>query len=356
MKKLFSRSRSLLLFVALVLAAATCTVSAAHAASSPNGAGGIPAATSHAAASPNSPASQCIFQPAQTCSSTNPTVLLNIYYYGDTADCTFSWDVYWGDGDSSDNLIVVGPADGYLLLAQHTFAAGGTYSIAVTGEVLSGNCVANDFTVQFTLLLCSPQNNPIWYGYVVCGDVFTSISAKWTVPAAHGGGNKKAAFWVGLGGVGGTSLEQDGTESNVVKGKAVYTAWWEIVPQNAHFLKSSSYPVTAGDVMSASVTARGDTYYFKLVDNGRDGTHHKWSYSSAPVAFVGGGLNSAEAIVEDTGQGPLTNFGTVTFSNVIVNNNVMATYAPHKFIASGKKVSVSGIQNSAKFTATFIRS
>jgi hypothetical protein len=158
MNKLFARSRSLLLAVAVAVVVAMGSVTMAHAASPPGGAGGVRAATSHATAASGTP---CRFVPALTCQSTDPTVALSIYYYGATSACTFVWNVSWGDGHSSPNLTVTDPPDGYKLLASHTYATSGTYTIAVTGQVTAGVCVANDFTAQFTLLAApSPPSCP----------------------------------------------------------------------------------------------------------------------------------------------------------------------------------------------------
>ena len=77
---------------------------------------------------------------------------LNIDYYGDTSGCTFVWNVSWGDGKSSQNIIVTDPPDGYRLLSQHTFPAiADVYTIAVTGQVTAGSCAESDFSVTFTL-------------------------------------------------------------------------------------------------------------------------------------------------------------------------------------------------------------
>jgi hypothetical protein len=361
MRKISARSRGLLVIVALATITAMCTVSTARAASSPAGAGGMSTAASHGPSSftvSAAPSGQCTFVNVSTCQSTDPTVALNVYYSGDTSDCTFTDDVSWGDGDTSQNLVVIDPPDGWQVLAQHTYATSGVYSITETGQATNG-CTVTPFTVTFTLLAapsasCPAVSNPIWNGYVVCGNGFSSISALWTVPAAHGGGNKKAAFWVGLGGLGnGTTLAQDGTESNVVNGKAVYTAWWEFVPSPAVFLSRHKYPLHAGDVMAASVTVtNSDHFNYKLTDYGPDGTHYKWSWTFE-LTDSGGTHASAEVIVEDTSKGPLTNFGTVTFSQVTVDDNVMAAYGAHEFTAPGGKVSVSNIGDTAEFTVTF---
>jgi hypothetical protein len=363
MKNLCAGSRRLLVIVALVVIASTSAVSTARAASSATGGGAASIAASHSPAATALPSGQCTFVPAMKCQSTDPIVALNIYYYGGSADCTFVWDVDWGDGHSTSNLEVDGPANGYRLLAQHTYLAPETYTIAVTGLVIDGNCVANAFTATFTLLAapsappipsCPAVNNTLWNGYAVCGSEFSGISARWTVPAAHGGGNKKAAFWVGLGGLGtDTTLEQDGTESNIVHGKAVYTAWWEFVPSNPAFLSPKKYPVHAGDVIDAVVIrTAGDHYFFILDDYGPRGGHHEWHFISEATQ-KGATRSSAEVIAEDTGQGPLTHFGSVTFSRVSVDGHAMAAYGAHLFEAPGGKVSVSSIGKTAKFTVTF---
>jgi hypothetical protein len=146
MKRVVARSRSLLLVVALTALAAVSSVPVAHAASTTAEIGAV---ASRAKAVSDSP---CSFIPAQTCQSTNPAVTLNIDYTGDTSACTFTWGVEWGDGATSPNIVVTDPPDGYVLLAQHTYATPGTYSITVLAGVPDGSCTENDFAVQFTYL------------------------------------------------------------------------------------------------------------------------------------------------------------------------------------------------------------
>jgi hypothetical protein len=218
MKKCFGRSRSPLAIVALAVAATMSTVSIAHAASA--GTGGA-ARTGTAAASRSMAASDapCTFIPAQTCQSTNPTVTLNIDYTGDTSACIFVWNVAWGDGNSSSNLTVGGPPDGYVLLAQHTYAAPGVYTITVTGGVTDGACTAGEFTVRFTLSSRppSPPKPALFYsgnyaGWSETGLTGTDryVAAHWTVPRVQCAGQLLhpgllpskawAAPWVGLAG------------------------------------------------------------------------------------------------------------------------------------------------------------
>ena len=98
----------------------------------------------------------CSFEPATTCQSTDPTVTQNVHYYGDQSGCTYVWDVSWGDGQSKPNLTNTDPPDGYMFLANHTYAAARTYAISLTGQVTAGDCTASTFTAQFTLLSPAP--------------------------------------------------------------------------------------------------------------------------------------------------------------------------------------------------------
>jgi hypothetical protein len=145
MKRLITRSRSLVLVVALAMIAAICTVSTAQAAPAS-------AATPHVTAASSTP---CSFVPALTCESTGAQVALNIDYYGEQSSCTYVWDVAWGDGNSED-FTVSYPADGYIFLANHSYSGAKTYTITVTGQVTAGNCAANGFTAQFALLASAP--------------------------------------------------------------------------------------------------------------------------------------------------------------------------------------------------------
>src|SRR5579859_5472171 len=136
MTRLFAKSRRLLVVVALAVVTAISTVSTAHAASPEAGARANGGAVLNATSASSTP---CSFLPALTCQSTNPAVTLNIYYSGDTSDCTFAWEVLWGDGRGPSNRTVTDPPDGYVVLAGHTYAATGEYAITVTGQVTSGN-------------------------------------------------------------------------------------------------------------------------------------------------------------------------------------------------------------------------
>lgn len=130
--------RVLLLAVALVVAAALSGGTEAYAATT--------AGTATAAAS----STPCSFNPATSCQSTDATTTVNTHY-SDASTCTFTWNVNWADGSSSD-VTDTDPADGYTLLARHTYAKAGTYHITATGQVAAGDCTANTGNYYFTLV------------------------------------------------------------------------------------------------------------------------------------------------------------------------------------------------------------
>ena len=102
---------------------------------------------------PTSPVPPCTINPLFQCQSLNPRVALDIDYWGDASACVFTWNVNWGDGTASDDLIVTGPPDGEELLVSHSYQAQGTYPISVTGSESTGDCTLVPFTATFTLLV-----------------------------------------------------------------------------------------------------------------------------------------------------------------------------------------------------------
>jgi hypothetical protein len=153
MKKLIARPGSIALVAVLALIASMCTVSTAHAASP----GGSVTVTSSAASHPASATgTACNFTPATMCKSTNPYVTLNVHYYEDQSGCTYTWNVDWGDGNSTTGLTFTDPADGNGFLAFHAYTATPqTFTISASGQA-TGGCTANNFSVQFKLV--APSN------------------------------------------------------------------------------------------------------------------------------------------------------------------------------------------------------
>ena len=141
MKRHIIRPRSLVLIVVLAVVAAMCTVSTAKAASS---ASPVP----HAASS-----TQCNFvHSLNTCESTDPTVAYYDSPTGNIVNCTFAFDVTWGDGGSTTKSLTDPPA-GHNLVGEHTYAGPGVYTITVTVTVTAGTCTATSSTHTFDLPL-----------------------------------------------------------------------------------------------------------------------------------------------------------------------------------------------------------
>ena len=108
------------------------------------------------------------------------------------------------------------------------------------------------------------QTSQDWAGYAVTGTTFSNVAGSWTQPTATCPKNQvqQAAFWVGIDGYSASdpTVQQIGTDSDCTKGKGKkgggpnYYAWYQLYPQSVVVLPTSSYPVTKGDAISASVS------------------------------------------------------------------------------------------------------
>ncbi|HTX32750.1 MAG TPA: G1 family glutamic endopeptidase [Solirubrobacteraceae bacterium] len=161
-----------------------------------------------------------------------------------------------------------------------------------------------------------------WAGYAAHGSGvhFRTVTGRWQVPkgACTGGEPGYSSIWVGLGGysVSSNALEQTGTELDCTRGgRAVYSAWYEIVPAPAHGIKIG---VRGGDLMQATVTVKGHRVTVVL----QDLTRHRGFRRT--VSAAGLDTTSAEWIVEAPsacdGSGdcftlPLADFGSATISS-----------------------------------------
>ena len=123
-----------------------------------------------------------------------------------------------------------------------------------------------------------------------------------------------AAFWLGIDGLVSNTVEQTGILAEVSGTTASYYAVYEFYPSPLVALSTSSYPVSSGDAISASVTCVGSTFTITIADAT---SPHIWSYSTTGTV-TNAKEESAEWIAEapssSSGILPLANFGTVTFS------------------------------------------
>jgi Peptidase A4 family len=157
-----------------------------------------------------------------------------------------------------------------------------------------------------------------WSGYAATGTpgTFTSVSASWTQPTVTcGAENTFSSFWVGLDGDGTPSVEQTGTEADCNAGTAAYSGWFEMFPNAPVFYNN---PVAPGDAMSASVVANGGgAFTLTLTD-----ATQNWTQTTNQTSNTAE-LGSAEVIAEAPSNGtvlPLSNFGTVNFTNATADN------------------------------------
>jgi hypothetical protein len=355
MKRLITRPRSLLLAVALAVVAALCTVSTAGAASSASADPRAPAASS----------AQCNFvRSLKTCESTDPTVAYYDSPTGDIPDCTFVFDVAWGDG-ASTKATVVNPSASHHLVGKHTYAAPEAYTITVTVKVAVGTCTGTNSVHKFTLAnratVGSTGPGPVkglpWSGYVTRitydskqqpTSYDTFVSASWKVPAPDckaglGPVGASDSIWVGLGGLS-LSPKQDPASGNLVQagittfcqlGKLQKQfAFYQVLPPQSKEQRVGG-PVNSGEIMKVSVrydgpSSKGTHYSIAISDYTAKG-HLNWRWSKTFVTAFGNVPDSADWIVE-SGQltapvclpvvgwctpgvnAPLADFGTGVFT------------------------------------------
>jgi hypothetical protein len=170
-----------------------------------------------------------------------------------------------------------------------------------------------------------------WSGYVAAtslsapqADSVTAVSGSWVVPAVSGtsGGSTYSAVWVGLDGCFDKTVEQIGTEQDVVNGTPVYRAWWEMSSSGLRQPEQpiSSMTIQPGDSISASVTyTTSGQFELTIGDNSRANDSFSISVSSAQFQSPLAQRSSAEWTVETptvgNGVAALADFGSVGFTN-----------------------------------------
>jgi hypothetical protein len=164
-----------------------------------------------------------------------------------------------------------------------------------------------------------------WSGYVADAGGYTSVLSGWTQPGADcsgTGGTTDAAFWVGLDGFGSGTVEQTGSDAVCQNGSPSYGAWFEAYPSPSYGYDATVEP---GDQFYAYVSASGDSYELVIEDDTQG-----W-YGVQNVTVSGARDASAEIIAEAPSSGgilPLTNFGTVAFSDAQANGDGFSSLSP----------------------------
>jgi peptidase A4-like protein len=155
-----------------------------------------------------------------------------------------------------------------------------------------------------------------WAGYAdsAPSNSVTVAAGAWVEPSVHCSSHRTtyAVFWVGIDGFNSNTVEQTGTLALCASGKATYSAWWELFPLNS-IQVISSFPVSAGDAITASVTFSTAGFTMAITD------HTNGHSFSITATQSGTARSSAECIAERPSIGgsltSLANFGTMTFSS-----------------------------------------
>lgn len=191
-----------------------------------------------------------------------------------------------------------------------------------------------------------------WGGYAATGSGFTSVSASWTEPSVTcNSRNDLYAPWVGIDGYSSSTVEQTGVATDCSSGHAVFQAWYEMYPASPVYLSTSSYPVAAGNAISASVTFTGSgNFTLKLVNTSRG-----WTYTISKK-LSSARRTSAEAIIESP-TAAYPNFGTLRFTSVTVNGSPIGNFSNVAMDPSANGVyeaRASALSGGNAFTMTYL--
>ncbi|MHB8621489.1 MAG: G1 family glutamic endopeptidase, partial [Chloroflexota bacterium] len=151
-----------------------------------------------------------------------------------------------------------------------------------------------------------------WSGYASANGTFTAVSGTWVVPQPKASGKFGVdAAWVGIGGLRSRDLIQAGTQETVLSaGHFGYEAWIEMLPQVSRPIPVHIKP---GDSVTVSIAQQPSGRW--LVTFKDNTTGQTWRQQEVYRSS----LSSAEWIEEAPsgrrGVLPLSNFGTLTFTN-----------------------------------------
>lgn len=207
-----------------------------------------------------------------------------------------------------------------------------------------------------------------WAGYTITGAAsnpqqeVTAVTASWTVPAvADSTGDTFSAAWIGIGGFVDKTLIQTGTEHDSINGQAMYSVWYEMLPDDS--VNIDAINVSPGDVISASILLLDSgtnewTIQISDVTNGQ-GFSQNFIYNSNRL--------SAEWIVErptvNNRISALADFGSITFTSMSVtvnqNDGAISNFPYSQVVMNNQQsvvlASVSSISsNGSSFTVNYL--
>jgi hypothetical protein len=184
------------------------------------------------------------------------------------------------------------------------------------------SAMAGPQVVPASAAVTSEAQSANWAGYVVDGRRFSSISGHWVVPTVGEQNDAFSAFWVGLGGVSSRSraLEQTGTDSDFVGGRARYYAWYELVPAAPVILR---LPVRPGDRMAGRVTVRGTAVTVSIANRTAHRSFARTLHMRRPDTSSAEWIAEAPSEVGPSGAIdvlPLADFGRMRFGGAAVRD------------------------------------
>lgn len=148
--------------------------------------------------------------------------------------------------------------------------------------------------------LSSPKKNSV-----------SAVSGTWIVPTIQATPDDSfCAIWVGIDGYSSPTVEQIGTEHDWSNGAQQNYAWFEMYPGGSYLI--NGFPLTPGDVISASVVYSGNSIFtLKLYNDTQQ------VFVTVPTQYTKSSVaqrNGAEWIVEAPFLNtilPLSDFGTI---------------------------------------------
>jgi hypothetical protein len=188
---------------------------------------------------------------------------------------------------------------------------------------------------------------PGWYGYVVTGSTYASVTADWTVPSVRcvPAAGTYASIWAGLDGYSSATIEQAGTDSACDGTAPDYYAWYELYPAGPVIF---SNPVQPGDSIAVSVLASGS----KKITLTLHDTTQGWT-QTVHKSLAGAALSSAEAIAEVPSNFSCAAACTIAaFTGVTVDGSPLGSDNPQQVTGGDAQVTVSPVSGSA-FTVSW---
>lgn len=215
----------------------------------------------------------------------------------------------------------------------------------------------------------NPLNTPNWSGFVAAGDVnnpvpnsVTMVSGAWVVPAVLGpaSGSYASSTWIGIDGFGNSTVEQLGTEQDVINGVPYYRAWWEMFSSGALQPEQpiANMVIMPGDSISALVQyetsgVHAGQFLLEIVDKSRSNDSFITYQSSQGTQDPFAERSTAEWIMEAPttvggGVDALPVFSPVVFTNAQATiNGITGAIGDPAWSAAPLNLAVNGVTQAA---------